>query len=281
MAVLLHVCVSSRLVLGSFPRAQNVTWKSTNFKTVLTWGPEPTADYSYTVEFNQVGHDQQRNPHCIRTSQTQCDLSRGMPDVTACYTAYVVSEPPLGAPAELKEHPYTIAPKFCPSQDTVIGSPSFRLEVGQDQRSTTVFIRDPLTALFREQQQLSLRDVYGDQLDYRVSYRRNKSTGKKEVTSRSNTVEVSGLDQGQSYCFQVQAVVRSRPPHSQLGELSQALCTPQTHPSLLDQYSVLVIAGAVLLPLLLLGALVAVVVVCCRRKKKEARSEKETQALNI
>lgn len=37
---------------GSYPKAQNVTWKSNNFKTFLTWEPEPSADYSYTVEYS-------------------------------------------------------------------------------------------------------------------------------------------------------------------------------------------------------------------------------------
>lgn len=36
---------------GSYPRAYNVTWKSTNFKTILTWGPKPSDHYSYTVEY--------------------------------------------------------------------------------------------------------------------------------------------------------------------------------------------------------------------------------------
>lgn len=35
---------------ASYPRAYNVTWKSTNFKTVLTWDPKPSHLYSYTVE---------------------------------------------------------------------------------------------------------------------------------------------------------------------------------------------------------------------------------------
>lgn len=38
---------------GSYPRAQNVTWKSTNFKTILAWEPKPSAEYSYTVEFSK------------------------------------------------------------------------------------------------------------------------------------------------------------------------------------------------------------------------------------
>lgn len=37
---------------GSYPRAQNVTWSSVNFKTILTWGPQPSSDYTYTVEYS-------------------------------------------------------------------------------------------------------------------------------------------------------------------------------------------------------------------------------------
>lgn len=35
-----------------FPKAQNVTWSSVNFKSILTWSPKPT-NYSYTVEFSE------------------------------------------------------------------------------------------------------------------------------------------------------------------------------------------------------------------------------------
>uniref|UniRef100_A0A8C6U823 Tissue factor n=1 Tax=Neogobius melanostomus TaxID=47308 RepID=A0A8C6U823_9GOBI len=249
----------------AFPPAQNVTWKSINFKTVLTWGPAPTANYSYTD-----GEGPEKEPHCIKTSQTQCDLSSSMSDLRTCYTAYVVSEPPEGAPAELMEYPHTKAPRFCPDQDTVILSPSFKLEVDLDQSTTTVHITDPLTAAFKHGHRLTIRDVFGEELEYKVTYWRNKSTGKKKVTSPSNLVELKGLDRGQSYCFQVQALVRSREPHSQLGSSAR--------PS--AQYSVVVIAGAVLLPLLVVAGLIAVIVICCRRKKKEQRTEK-AQAQNV
>ncbi|XP_072307327.1 coagulation factor III, tissue factor a [Eucyclogobius newberryi] len=282
VAVLLRLCVSTWLVSASFPPAQNITWKSTNFKTVLSWGPEPTAEYSYTVEFAQLNKDRQRNPHCIQSSQTQCDLSSSLSDLQASYTADVLSEPPQGAPLELKEYPYTRSPPFCPYTDTLLLGPSFRLDVSPDQKRTTVQVVDPLTAVFRDGRQLSIRDVFGDELKYKVTYRRNKSTGKKVVTSRSSELVLSDLDPGESYCFQVQVLVPSRPTSSQLGTLSQTQCTHQRDPSLLDQYSLGVIVGAVLLPLLLVGGLIALIVICCLRRNKEQPSEKkETEALNV
>uniref|UniRef100_A0A3B3ZVA8 Tissue factor n=1 Tax=Periophthalmus magnuspinnatus TaxID=409849 RepID=A0A3B3ZVA8_9GOBI len=258
-----------------FPRAQNITWISSNFKTVLTWGPKPTADYSYTVEFQQVGKDHRRNPHCIRSSQTECDLTNTMSDLRACYTADVISEPPMGVPKEPQEYPHSSSPRFCPYTDSDKNSKRLM--------TVTVHVTDPLTAAFQDGRQLSIRDVFGEELEYKVIYKKNKSTGKKTAKSNSNAVEVTRLDRGESYCFQVQAVVRSRPTSTQEGELSQTQCTHQQNPSLLDNYSVGVIAGAILLPLLLVGGLIAVVVICCRRRSKKQRNEKEkeAEALNV
>lgn len=47
----LRIDVTFECFSASYPRAHNVTWRSLNFKTILTWEPKPSADYSYTVEF--------------------------------------------------------------------------------------------------------------------------------------------------------------------------------------------------------------------------------------
>lgn len=280
VAALLHICLFTRLAFGSFPRAQNVTWKSTNFKTSLSWEPTPSSDYSYTVEFTQVPGDRQRNPHCIRMAQTECDLSNSIQDPRACYIADVLSEPPLGVAPEHKEYPSTRSPRFCPYKDTDILSPDFKLEVSKDQSKTTVAVTDPLTAMYKDGRQLTIRDIYSDQLEYRVIYRKNKSTGKKVRNSKSNNIELTDLDRGESYCFQVQAFIPSRAVDKQLGELSQTQCTNYTDPSIFDNYSLGVIAGAILFVLLLIGIVVAVIVVCCKRRMKAVKTEKEAEALN-
>ncbi|KAJ0059696.1 hypothetical protein NL108_009820, partial [Boleophthalmus pectinirostris] len=181
-----------------------------------------------------VGRDRQRNLHCIQTSQTKCDLTNDLRDLLVCYTADIISEPPTGTTNDLQEYPHASSPRFCPYNDSKLLSPSFKLEVSPDERKTTVHVTDPLTAAFQDGRQLSIRDVFRDELEYKVTYWKNKSTGKKVATSSSNLVEVPGLDRGQSYCFQVQAKVRSRPTSSQLGEFSQTQCTNQRDPSLLD-----------------------------------------------
>ncbi|XP_076027560.1 coagulation factor III, tissue factor a [Genypterus blacodes] len=260
---------------GLFPRAQNITWKSTNFKTLLSWEPKPSQEYSYTVEYSQQAGNVQRNRLCIKTSQTVCDLSASLSDIKASYTADILSVPPLGGTSDLLEFPHSSSPKFCPYTDTDIGRPNFKLEVGRDQRKVTLYVSDPLTALFDGQRQLSIRDVFREELKYKVTYSKAGSTGKKENVSGSSVVALAGLDAGGSYCFSVQAFIPSRRPEKQLGEHSSIQCSHNDDPSIFEVYSVTVIACAIFLILLLIGIIIAVTVICCRRRRKAGKSGKE------
>ncbi|XP_034717817.1 coagulation factor IIIa isoform X2 [Etheostoma cragini] len=277
---LITFCLSTHPASGSYPRAQNVTWVSTNFKTILTWEPKPSADYSYTVEFYATNGDRQRNPHCIRSAVTVCDLSSSLTDLNAYYTADVLSEPPLGAISELIEFPHTSSPRFSPYKDTDIGRPDFKLEVSEDRKKTTLYVTDPLTALFKDGRQLNIRDVFSDQLHYKVTYGKNKSSGKKVYTSKTNVIELSDLDRGQSYCFNVQAYIPSRSnTDKQLGKMSQTQCSNYDNQSIFEVYSVGVVAAAIFLVLLLIGIAIAVTVVCCKRRNKALTSGKEGMPL--
>ncbi|XP_034006133.1 coagulation factor IIIa [Trematomus bernacchii] len=240
-AALFVIFLLTHSASGSYPRAQNVTWRSTNFKTILTWEPKPSANYSYTVEFSAIGRDKERNPHCIRSTATMCDLSVFLTDLSVCYTADVLSTPLLGELTELTEFPNTASSRFCPSKDTEIGRPDFKLT--KDKKKTTLYVSDPITALFKDGHQQTIRDIFSDQLQYKVTYRRNKSTGKKVLYSKSNVIEVKDLDQGESYCFNVQAYIPSRDTDKQLGEMSQTQCTKDDNQSIFEVYSIGVIAG--------------------------------------
>lgn len=258
---------------GSYPQAQNVTWKSTNFKTVLVWEPKPSADYSYTVELSLVGGNAQRIPNCIQSSQTMCDLSTAMTDPKACYVADVLSQPPQGATSELSEFPHKTSPKFCPYDDTEIDRPKFTLEVSKGKATLTV--TDSPTAIVNGQHLQTLRDIFSEQLHYRVTYWKDKSTGKKTSDSKTSMIEVTGLDQEENYCFQVQAYIPSRTYGKQLGDLSLPQCSKDENPSILDVYSPAVIISAIMLILLLTGIIITVTVVCCKRKKKAPNGEKK------
>ncbi|XP_017269538.1 coagulation factor IIIa [Kryptolebias marmoratus] len=262
IVLLLSSCAS-----GLYPTAHNVSWKSTNFKTVLSWEPKPSSEYSYSVEFSQVGKDKQRTPHCIRSTSTVCDLSGSLTNLTACYTADVLSEPPLGATSDLTEFPHTSSPRFCPYKDTDIGKPDFEIQMNKDQRKITLNVTDPLTALFKNGRQLTIRDVFTDKLQYRVTYRKNKSSGKKVVESKSSVIEVTGLDAEESYCFSVQVFLPSR-VEKQLGEMSLTKCSTTDNHSIIKEYSLVVIAGAVLFVVLVTGIIIAVAVICYKQRSK-------------
>ncbi|XP_077411299.1 coagulation factor III, tissue factor a isoform X2 [Vanacampus margaritifer] len=301
LALLILLFLNSNAVTGLYPRAQTVTWKSTNFKTILTWEPLPT-DYSYTVEFSVVSRDKQRNSNCIRISTTMCDLTSSLADMNACYVADVLSEPPLGVTSDLTEFPYISSSRFCPANETDIGRPDFKLEVSNYKNKTTLFVTEPLTALFKDGRQLNIRDIFLEKLYYKVTYRKNKSSGKvnfishqiqhklkmndeliisliilcfqKVFISKMSVIELTDLDQGESYCFNIQAFIPSRSSNKQLGELSQTQCSDDDKQSVFEVYSVGVIATAILLILLLI-IIVVVTIVCCRHKKAALKIEKE------
>ncbi|XP_049614434.1 coagulation factor IIIa isoform X5 [Syngnathus scovelli] len=271
--LLILVFLHSNAVIGFYPSAQNVTWKSTDFKTILTWEPLPT-DNSYTVEFSVVAKDKQRNSNCIRISTTMCDLTSSLTDLNACYVADVLSEPPLGVTSDLTEFPYTSSSRFCPANDTDIGRPDFKLDVSDDKKKTTLYVTDPLTALFKDDHQLNIRDIFLKKLHYKVTYRKNKSSGKKVFISQTNVIEMTNLDQGESYCFNVQAFIPSRSINKQLGKLSQTQCSDDDKQSIFEVYPVGVIATAIVLILLLI-IIAVVTIVCCRGKKSALKTEKE------
>lgn len=79
-------------------------------------GSEQTSPVLYS--HLRAGQDRKRTPHCIRSSGTQCDLSSSLTDLLACYTAEVLSEPPIGVLAEGLESPHQRSPRFCPYNDS-------------------------------------------------------------------------------------------------------------------------------------------------------------------
>ncbi|XP_053715544.1 coagulation factor IIIa [Synchiropus splendidus] len=259
---------------GFYPKAQNVTWNSINFKTLLTWGPPPSG-YSYTVEYYEVNKNKQRLPTCFQTVNTACDLSMSLTNLKSCYIAEVVSQQPLGMTSDLIEFPYTRSEPFCPYTDTKLGRPEVTVEVSEDRKKTTLYVSDPLSAVFQGQQQLNLRDIFAEELQYKVTYRRNKSTGKKVKTSPGNVIKFTDLEKKDSYCFNVQVLIPSRDWDKQLGEMSQTHCTKAHDPPFTTVYSVGVIAAGFFLILLIIGLTIALVVICCKRRRNAQKSGKE------
>ncbi|XP_028825505.1 coagulation factor III, tissue factor a [Denticeps clupeoides] len=274
----LSLCAALLLVLlrpasGSFPRAQNVSWLSLNFKTLLTWSPRPV-NYSHTVEYYMPAHNKERSPFCIRTAKTECDLTRSLKNLDSVYIAEVLSEPLPGVTSDLIEFPYTRSEPFCPYKDTQIGKPDFRYKVSKDTGVITLYITDPLTAVQNERgENMNIRDIFKNDLQYKVTYRRAKSTGQKTKVTRTSQIELTDVDKGESYCVSVQAYIPSRQLNKQLGEPSSDQCTPGEK-GFLDEYGLNVIVGGIALILAVVLAIV-IGVVCCKRQRKEKKRTAE------
>ncbi|XP_067290459.1 coagulation factor IIIa [Pseudorasbora parva] len=259
----------------NFPKAQGVSWTSINFKSMLTWSPKPI-NYSYTVEFSELGQDKKRTPHCIKMMDTECDLTAELNNLKGYYSADVLSEPMRGVSSDLVEFPHVSSAKFSPYYDTLISRPDFRIEVSKDKRKITLHVTDVPTALFNNlNKRMNIRDVFGDELLYKVTYWKAKSTGKREHISKSSIIEPPNLDRGVSYCFNIQAYLRSRAQDKQHGELSHTQCSPEEPPSIFEEYSMGVIIGAILIIVLAITAIIIVIVVCCRRRHREKNTGKE------
>ncbi|KAG9343312.1 hypothetical protein JZ751_014293 [Albula glossodonta] len=260
-------------------RARDVTWSSHNFKTLLTWGPKPT-DYSYTVEFYGVGKDRERTRHCIRSKETECDLTGSLLNLKDTYYADVLLEPEMGA-SDLVEFPHSTSQKFCPYTDTLIGRPDFKYEVDKARNKITLFIQDPLSAISKDDRMLNMRDIFKDDLKYKVTYHRARSTGKKTKTTATNEIEFDAED-GDSYCFTVQAYIPSRSRRMQLGEMSLPQCSPSQRPkTILDEFGLGVIAGGLLMVVVVAISVISLIVVCCRRRRASAGSGKDAEPLNL
>ncbi|TSK13578.1 Alpha-actinin-4 [Bagarius yarrelli] len=245
-------------------RAQNLTWTSFNFKTILTWSSN--SGYTHTVEFSRVGRDRQRNPHCIRISHQECDLTDDLSDLKASYTADVLTELMTLEPTEL---PFTQSKRFSPYNDTVIGAPAFSVDV--DENGTLVLhITDQLTALYRDGRHLTLRDVFKHDLKYSIMYNKAGSTGTKQIVVSDSEVVMSDVEQGISYCFRVSVFITSRRANRKLARWSLPKCSPDLtfDPSDLDP--VLLSAGLLIIGLLLLVIVVIIVCCCKQRRKKES-----------
>lgn len=73
------------------------------------------------------------------------------------------------------------------SLPALIGRPEFKIEVSKDKRKIILYVEDPLTALFNEQnQQRTIRDVFADELQYKVTFGKATSTGKVSSNGRTD-----------------------------------------------------------------------------------------------
>ncbi|XP_032343017.1 tissue factor isoform X1 [Camelus ferus] len=185
--------------------AYNLTWKSTNFKTILEWEPKPI-NHVYTVQISpRLGNWKNK---CFYTTNTECDITDEIvKNVRETYLARVFSQP-ADAAGSAGEPQFTNSPEFTPYLDTNLGQPTIQ-SFEQAGTKLNVTVKDARTLVRVNGSFLSLREVFGKDLNYTLYYWRASSTGKKKATTNTNEFSID-VDKGENYCFQVQAVILSR-----------------------------------------------------------------------
>ncbi|XP_008522836.1 tissue factor [Equus przewalskii] len=245
--------------------AYNLTWKSTNFKTILEWEPKPI-NHVYTVEISpRLGNWKSK---CFYTTDTECDLTdEVVKDVTGTYMARVSSYL-ANATSSAGDPPFTNAPEFTPFLETNLSQPTIQ-SFEQVGTKLNVTVQDARTLVRVNGTYLSLRDVFGKNLSYMLYYWKASSTGKK--TAKTNTNEfLIDVDKGEDYCFNVQAVIPSRKTNQKSPE-SPIECTSQ-HKAVSRE--TLVVIGVVVIVVIISIIILAVSLYKCR-KVRSGRLGKE------
>ncbi|XP_077471667.1 tissue factor-like [Stigmatopora argus] len=246
------------------PKAENVHWVSLDFKTLLKWTVAPS-NYSFSVQYIwEHGDEWKSSSNCIRISETECDLSDELQPPNREFSADVQTEPEDDLHYDVDEFPHTFSAPFNPYQQSEISAPEFTVELLEEGKAS-VTIEDPLTSFHKYGTQLSIRDILKNDLQYKISYYKSGSTGKRDIVTKSNKGEVAALDVGQSYCFMVAAYIPARPKAHQQGAWSIQQCTPgQTN--ILQELSLGALVGGLFILVVVLVVIITVTVLCCRRR---------------
>ncbi|KAM5269266.1 tissue factor [Hipposideros larvatus] len=249
--------------------AYNLTWKSINFKTILEWEPKPI-NHVYTVQIShRLGNWKSK---CFSITDTECDVTDEIvKDVKQTYSARVLSKL-ANATSSAGEPVFTNSREFTPYLETNLGQPTIKSfeHVGT---KLNVTVQDARTLVRMNGTFLSLQDVFGNDLSYTLYYWKASSTGKK--TAKSNTNEfLIDVDEGENYCFNVQAVIPSRRMNQKSPE-SPIECTSHKKGVFRDLFFII---GAVVFVVIII--ILSVSLYVCR-KRKTRRSGKENTPLNI
>ncbi|XP_051021665.1 tissue factor-like [Acomys russatus] len=252
-------------------KAVNLTWDSTNFKTILKWEPKPV-NYFYTVRISSGSNDWKNK--CYLTTDTECDVTDEIiQDVHRTYEAKVLSVPLSDTNGEEPE--FSNSPKFTPYRDTKLGQPVIQ-HFKQDGTKLNVTVEDSQTLVRKGKNGtfLTLRELFGNDLSYILTYRRDLSSGRKRAESNTNEFSID-VEKGSSYCFNAQAVLLSRKINQRSPE-SITLCTDQQRST---PRETLIIVGAVVF---MVTIFIIILSVClCKRRKRRAEQKGKNVPLHL
>lgn len=277
-ALCLGVCMAAWMIAadGIAPfKEESVRWVSVDFKTTLHW-VSPSPQHTVSVYYSRDGGDWEEVRDCIQISEEECDLTNQLIPYKWNYTADIKVESEDGdSDYTTEDMPHAYSPGFNPYRDTFISAVEFTVE-DKGAGNFIINITDPLTSIHEKGRQLTIRDILKKDLQYKISYNKAGSTGKRDLTWESSVAEVTGLDAGQGYCFRVAAFIPSRPKKTQYGSLSLQQCT-KGDPNFVQELSVGALVGGILVLIVVLAIIAAVAVICCRRKNKGTRTLQQTQ----
>ncbi|XP_020855057.1 tissue factor [Phascolarctos cinereus] len=251
--------------------AHNITWKSIDFKTILEWEPKP-ANFVYSVEISTRWGDWKKK--CFQIKKTECDLTDEMKNVRETYVARILSEKAVKSDEDPEEPLHANAPYFTPYLDTNLGQPRIQ-SFEQNDAKLKVTVQDSITSFRRDGTFQTLRQIFHQDLNYTLYYWRASSTGKKSVNTDTNEFLVE-VDKGESYCFNVQAVIPSRRAKQKSPE-SAIHCTSQDKVVFKELFF---IVGAVLFVIIILVIILSVTLYKCS-KARAKRNRMENSPLNI
>ncbi|XP_068919479.1 tissue factor isoform X1 [Petaurus breviceps papuanus] len=267
--LLLHLSLASGT--SDIVLAHNITWKSIDFKTILEWEPKPV-NYVYSVEISTRWGDWKKK--CFQIKKTECDLTDEMKNVRETYIARILSEKPEKSDGDPEESLHANAPSFTPYLDTNLGQPKIE-SFKQNDTKLKVTVQDSITSFRPNGTFQTLRQIFHQDLTYTLYYWRASSTGKKSVNTNTNEFLVE-VDKGESYCFNVQAVIPSRRAKQKSPE-SAIHCTSQDKVVFKELFF---IVGAVLFVIIILIIILSVTLYKCS-KARAKRDKKENSPLNI
>ncbi|XP_055484132.1 tissue factor [Psammomys obesus] len=260
------------LAAGIPAKAVNLTWKSTNFKTILEWEPKPI-NYFYTVQISSRSQDWKNK--CFLTTDTECDLTDEITqDVHQAYEARVLSIPRSNSHGE--EPLFTNAPKFIPYVDTKLGQPVIQ-HFEQDGTKLNVTVEDSYTLVRRNKNGtfLTLREIFGNDLIYTLAYRRDSSSGRKIAETNTNEFSVD-VDKGSVYCFNVRAEILST-KNKQRSPDSITVCTDQ--PKGIARETLITVVAVVVLMVTIFLILLSICL--CKRRKGRAGQKGKNAPLRL
>ncbi|XP_062462111.1 tissue factor [Pezoporus occidentalis] len=269
-ALLLSALLWSLAAAGNpeLPTAVNITWSSINFKTILQWQPKPSG-YLYTVEIHGQTSDTRKK--CILTAETECDVTDLLRNVRETYTAHILSVASSGMD-NLEEPPFAVSEKFTPYSQTVLGKPEIQNYTQRGSKLNVVF-QDPLTPYtFPNGSFQSIRDIFQNDLEYKIYYWKDQSSGKKDAITKSHKFE-ERVDSSKNYCFYIQGIIPSR-SEKRNGQESMVLCTSIGR-NILDEYGAEFFIIVAVTVIAIITSAVVLSVILCKHKKAKAAREKE------